>query len=353
MGVQARPFGGEGRRPAALIALLLTAASLAPARGDEPVGKERGSALPGMIFIAMPLPRDAMHGLLAVDPNTRTCAKLDESGRFGSRVAPHGRRVVYLQPDPDTRKATVFALDLDREGEPVPVFDRQAVVSWAADGKELIVSLLGPNVAPEEPRNWRVNADGTGREPLAIPATELIWDWSPDGEWVLTSSGRPIGNEAPAPGFPHRPLYVMRLDGSKATQLVPPGAPSKTGFGGTMNTGHSGPRFSPNGDRVLYIRATVAFDNGKLAKQESNVCIIDRDGQHPRAVFEGSEEQGHAFSAAWSPDGRAIAIGLQKPLGDGVRGFAEPRLLIVDTDGAHPREIPLPHPSMMSVIDWH
>jgi Tol biopolymer transport system component len=61
-------------------------------------------------------------------------------------------------------------------------------------------------------KTLRVNSDGSGTESLPIPAEDGVQDWSPDGEWLVTTSSRnaKIGWQ----------LYLLRLDGTGQRQIT-------------------------------------------------------------------------------------------------------------------------------------
>ena len=61
-----------------------------------------------------------------------------------------------------------------------------------ADGKQIILSLSSRD---ESRKAWvhetfRINADGSGRQPLKVPDLDGVQDWSPDGAWIVTTSSR-------------------------------------------------------------------------------------------------------------------------------------------------------------------
>src|SRR5262249_21373945 len=151
----------------------------------------------------------------------------------------------------------------------------------------------------------------------------------------------------PSVPLPNHPLYVMRVDGTDARQIVPAGLRSASGEGGTILML---PRFSPDGTKVAYCQITTELKDGRFVKYESSLSVVDRDGGGRRVVIEGNADDGHPHSVVWSPDGKMFALGFRKLLGDTARDGGLNRLFIVDADGKNLREIPLPHPTNLMVL---
>lgn len=337
------------------LAVILAAPCAFAGAQEDLAPKAEAPKLPGRIYIVVPRKNDVMHGLLAVDPNDRTCITVDPSVTQPARVARGGRRFAYTQPDRSAGTLKLLVADLDRDADPVQVFDRPAVFSWADDGAELIVSATRFGLAPKGPQSWRIKADGSGREKLAAPATEVIWDRSPDGQWVVTSPSRGVAEEGADPLVQTHPLYVMRVDGSDATLIAPAGGLSKTGRGGTTNAGLLvGPRLSPDGRKVAYIRTTAEIDGEtrQYTRHEAKVWVVGLDGKERGVAFEGNDEDGYPYSVAWSPDAKLLALGLGRPRGASVFDGSDGRLFVVGSGGENAREIPLPHPSGIYVAEW-
>lgn len=337
----------------ALLALVTLAHGAAVGAQENSPSKAEESKLPGRIFITVSQRGNVMRGLLAVDPNDRTCATIDEKAGQFARVAPGGRRFVYQAVEAGNGPAKLQAVDLDQDADPVRVFDRSGYCSWAGDGKELLLSQLFAGGGPDEPRSFRIKADGSAHAKLSIPATELVWDWSPDGQWVLTSSARRKGDSPPSPQYRYDPLYVMRLEGSNAAEVAPAGADLNADGERTMNAPNGSPHFSPDGREVVYVRFTSLVDDSRAIKKvESKVWVVGRDGRHRRVVYEGNNEDGYPVGATWSPDGKAFALTLRKQIGEKVPDVGRPALAIINADGTNLREIPLPPFTGLQLIDW-
>ena len=118
-----------------------------------------------------------------------------------------------------------------------------------------------------------------------------------------------------APGVPGddavQELYTMNLDGSNRRQVT------RDGLSKFL------PHFSPDGKRLVYSK----FYAGKYGDPDpvTDIAIFD--------FAENAEERltwtGHAFAAAWSPDGTRIAYGTYH--GEG--------LWIMDADGTNPTRV--------------
>jgi|SRR4030095_6984943 Tol biopolymer transport system component len=144
--------------------------------------------------------------------------------------------------------------------------------------------------ASERDGNWEIfiiNADGTGLANLTNnPADEPVqtendagFDWSPNGSHIVFTSDRDDGNPE---------IYVMNADGSAQTRVT-----------NTPDAAESYPRWSPDGKRIAFVRATYGRDSQK------SIHVMDADGSN---TTELSRSGVWEIEPAWSPDGRQIAF---------------------------------------------
>jgi Tol biopolymer transport system component len=124
--------------------------------------------------------------------------------------------------------------------------------------------------------------------------------WSPDGEWVAWVR------------FPEGTLWRSRIDGSRKLRLTEPGD-----LGVTM------PRWSPDGQRISFIRST-------LEGVPLRGFVVSRDGQELRPITEDEYLQD---TTAWSPNGRVVVDSMSEKEG-------ERALRVVDLDTGEWEELP-------------
>ena len=91
----------------------------------------------------------------------------------------------------------------------------------------------------------------------------------------------------------------------------------------------SGPKLSPDGSRVLFIRNELDWDENK---RESRIWVVGADGRNARP-FTGSVDD---RSPEWSPDGRRFVTG-QLARGRVRQLFVYPGRAKPFTDGLKPR----------------
>lgn len=104
--------------------------------------------------------------------------------------------------------------------------------------------------------------------------------WSPDGDRILFSSDR-SGN--------FFQIFSMRADGSDAHQV------------GAVALNHAmSPRLSPDGRRIVFMRATVA---AAACQWNWDVWLMDADGSNQQRV---TSRLGADLYPRWSPDGSRI-----------------------------------------------
>jgi len=194
-----------------------------------------------------------------------------------------------------------------------------ALAVWSTNGKQIIVSL---GTYDESSKKWvnqtfRINADGSGREPLKIPAEDTVQDWSPDGAWLVTASQRNarIGWQ----------LYVMRPDGSDQRQITEGGNPFYA-------------RFSPDGRRLLFSDGTLKL------RERQGIWVVNLDGKDRRRVFPTGNG---TASGCWSPDGKRIAVAIE-----GFEPEEHGRLEIVKLDGTHRTLLTMPGKEIADMPDW-
>jgi Tol biopolymer transport system component len=262
--------------------------------------------------------------LIAVEPEDREHSVVLEDCSSRARISPDGRRVAYEKDD------AMWVRGLDPAAEPTRVVDLAGATSgspaaWSPDGKQLIISLGRHD---EERRAWvhttlRINADGTERKELPIPAEDGVQDWSADGRWLLTASSRgaKIGWQ----------LYVMRPDGTGSRRITEGGNPFYA-------------RFSPDGRHVVY------SDNAR--GDQSGIWIVDVDGKNAHRVLPAVRDT--TDSACWSPDGKRIAVTVA-PLNPKVDQGPDPRpvqVVVVDLDSKGQSKIILPDLGRTDMPDW-
>jgi Tol biopolymer transport system component len=163
---------------------------------------------------------------------------------------------------------------------------------WSPDGRRIVFER---SVVEGDPTIWIVNADGTGeRELHAGPYAEHP-RWSPDGSWIAfqVQTSEDIGG-----GRAHTTyeLWLIRPSGSGLRLLAE---------NGTGLIGRENPRFyvesgawawSPDSRRIAFIWPRRDADEAA-----GGVRVVDVATRATRYLGRGTD-------AAWSPDGRALAV---------------------------------------------
>jgi RNA polymerase sigma factor (sigma-70 family) len=273
-----------------------------------------------------------VNSVIAVDPETGDVTKIFDGFPGRMRVSPDGHSVAYVSgewwtnlPPPERMRQSLWTQALAGGAKPERVVRVEGGATsgglpvWSGTGKQIILSVG----SYDEPRKkwahgtFRINADGSGREPLKIPTEDTVQDWSTDGAWVITASGRNarIGWQ----------LYVMRPDGRDQRQVTEGGNPFYA-------------RFSPDGRRLLYSDGTLKL------KERQGIWVVNLDGKDRRRILATGDG---TASACWSPDGKRIAVAIE-----GSKPEEHGRLEIVNLDGTHRTLLTLPGKEIADMPDW-
>lgn len=154
-------------------------------------------------------------------------------------VSPDDRYIAYTRGN--GQRDTIWVAD--RHGaNPREVYNAGWDPTWSPDG----TALLFATTVGQKSQLATINLDGTGFRVLTdLPDLRGRSDWSADGRYIVTYSGKPWERE----------LYMMNPDGSDVYQVSLPGGNSQ------------GPSFSPDGQWIAF---TAYFDYYRV----NNGCEI-------------------------------------------------------------------------------
>jgi serine/threonine protein kinase/Tol biopolymer transport system component len=274
---------------------------------------EAGNAL----LFAIHQPADATFRLTALDLSTlgvRTLTHpppaplLGAPGDFMPAVSPDGRRVAFVRETHEGRD--VHLLDLSTSVERQVTHDRHriAALTWAPDGRTLIMSSFRSGVeglyriALEDGSIVRLpNTGDLAQQPMGGPGGLVFMQAYNDSNIhrIELRDGRPIGTARPL-------IASSRVDSS--------------------------PHISPDGRHIAFV---------SLRGGGQDIWISAADGTNPRRITSLAVTSG----PRWSPDGRWIAFGALAP------GLTRPDIWVVDAAGGTPRPLTT-EPSYETVLGW-
>lgn len=143
---------------------------------------------------------------------------------------------------------------------------------------------------------WTLRPDGTGLRQL----TDGPWDdrgpaWSPDGSRIAFASER--GGDT-VTGAPYR-IWVVDVRSGALTRLT--GRPGRPGPGQDTRWEDFDPAWSPDGERVLFVRAGVTATG---ALRATTIASVAADGSGPVTTEHTDDSGAQLMTPAVSPAGR-------------------------------------------------
>ena len=275
---------------------------------------------------------EPMHNVvISINPATGEWKRI-LTGGHSVRLSPDGATLAYVKSPPmndvGPRDEEIWTCDALTGADARRVAGAGGRPIWSPDGLELVTSDGQTNdeddkETPEKPVwdvvTWKVSRDGGEKRRLPIPSTDFVNDWSPDGEWFVTTSDRhaPYGS-----GYQ---IYLMRTDGTDERRLT-------DGRGLNVYV-----RFSPDGKQIVFLHQE---------KSKNSIRTLDLATGDETVVYDDVDLT-KVDSACWSPDGKRLVIQRQQwerdDDGEQILSHdnANPTLAILDLGAKDLREIKL------------
>ncbi|WUX12088.1 amidohydrolase family protein [Streptomyces sp. NBC_01439] len=242
------------------------------------------TALLGRTSAAAAVPGSAAGDLVRLR-FTRATNGAATASATGERVIAEVQGVLWLLPRDGSPATPLTPPDLE-PGRPV----------FSPDGRQVAMSAYRGGTF----HIWVMNADGSGLRPLTDgPFDHRAPAWSPDGRTLAFCSER--GGD-PVAGSPYR-IWTLTVTGGRPRRLT--GLPGQDGPGQDGEWEDFDPVWSPDGSRVLFVRATPTGETltaRTIASVAAEPVAGDR-GVDPVRI-EHTVTDGRLLAPALSPGGR-------------------------------------------------
>jgi dipeptidyl aminopeptidase/acylaminoacyl peptidase len=343
--IQRSAFALRGFSVGLAIVLLVGTGPPYASAGEEKADGTHDKIVVYAQFLAKDRPDDQEWGLHVVDPVTNAWSKLAEyqiqngfpvMSRF--RVSPDGTRLAfneYMERGFYMGESSIWLRDLRPDATPRKLCNLGGRPIWSPDGKHLIVVLImtGLCTVPGGTQNATLKIDADGSHPVSmpIPGTDLVTDWSPDGQWLVAYS-RIQGDGAAV----HYENVIMHPDGTGRRRLPGPGV-------GVY------PRFSPDSKRIAYVTLPKAANT----MRGKSVWVVEVEGKVRRSVYMETQDAHIEDIVTWSPDGKQLATIMETWTPEnGALTPKNPRLCLFNVEDRRMRIIPHPPATLLGHPEW-
>lgn len=247
---------------------------------------------------------------------TETVAKIETEAHSG-RVSPKGDRLAFWGESDGRHGIWLLSANGAERNWIVESPEDSWIGGWSPDGERLV---FGHGDSAHR-TNLLVDVKTKAVQTIRLPASEAIWDWSPDGTEWLTISSRETG----------RQIQRVRTDGSGLTCLTTPG------------TDNISPRYSPNGKQILFCSTRT---------KRAQLYVMDRDGSHVRQLTKFEDRS--CSNGCWTPDGKEICCRAYKtgPMTENGYSVFDPEVLLMNADGSEPKVFLPGNESVGWTLDW-
>ncbi|MBV8632834.1 MAG: protein kinase [Silvibacterium sp.] len=207
----------------------------------------------------------------------------------GAAISPNGKYLAYSDDGGlhikliDTGE--MRTLPLPAEFESAHATWKPA--AWSPDGTELFTNL---DVAGQPPSIWILSL--IGNAPKKFRDDSFAQSISPDGTRLLFTAGYiGVGARQGVYTLAGQSIWLVGTNGENPRMVAQAGTA----------TGYTDVAWSPDGNRVAYLRLDMGFDT-----DECSIETRDLNGGPPVVVTTGANlcQNGHGFW--WAPDGRLI-----------------------------------------------
>jgi Tol biopolymer transport system component len=215
---------------------------------------------------------------------------------LSARESPDGTRLAFDLSRGRDATAHSEAWVVSAEGHRHKIADDGYVAAWSPDGTRLATHRSDSSGRVIE--NFILEVETGKASLLPFPKSDVVWDWSPDGQFLALMAGNP-GKvfEHPTKGtYPLRQIYLAKPDGS-GRELVTTGpmldsiaacfSPDGTRLAYEERRHHDG--------RVLHFGVVQSLPHGE-----------PKDLVEFTKLYEGNFERRPHGSPRWTPDGKSI-----------------------------------------------
>ena len=204
-------------------------------------------------------------------------------------LSPDGQKMVFIARRHGMEKEELWEQSLKNNSLKLLAADQyiRMIPRWSPDGKKLAYTRFLPSgLESERPYIIAVLPTESGEEKLLtspVPARDYVYDWSPDGQWIVGSTNRLNKDKYQLALFP----LSAAPNAEKEMHIIATDA----------NNDLWGPRFSPDGRWISYL-AQQSDDN-----TVSIINVMPASGGTATAI---TKKDVWSDKPRWSPDGKTI-----------------------------------------------